>query len=292
MEPLAIWIIIQLSLVTNQNPVSNINAVQLLNEKIIETNIAVLSPQWSSDDETLLLSGAGYKGIYLYSFSDEKLTQLTNLFGSGYRPAWSSDEKSIYFRYKDQFVKNNQYETHNVDLEGRKNTLKKNIDPFTLFTEVDTDKSNDISILYNRQTLQVEGRFKNSKETWVITSGNGAYYHPVLSPNRSLLLAHSNSKMYVFATDGSGLIAEIGRGLGNSWSPDSKHILFTIEESIDGHIIDNAELYYTDLSADRIQLTATKDRIECWPDWSSDGKRIAYSDKSSGNLIIADIVIK
>ena len=271
---------------------SMIAQVSLTNEQVIHIDQFLMAPQWSPNDSQLLCSGKSYKGIYIYTLNNSELNQLTNLQGSGYRPKWSPQADYILFRYKDELTNSSQFETKAVSLNGQKRTLEKDIDPFTIFTEIGIKKDTDISIKYNRQTLQVEGKFKNSDDSWLITPGKGSFYHPVLSPDKKQLLVHKKSKMFIYASDGSGLIAELGYGLGNTWSPDSKQIIFTISEDKDGHYITGAELYYTDLAGNRVQLTNTADRIEKWPDWSHKGNRIAYSDALTGELIISDIEFK
>ena len=286
---LILWIIINVADNLEHVLHPNSNSIKLSNETIITSDQFLMAPQWSPDDRKLLTSGEANNGIYVLTIDTEELTQVSNLFGSGYRPSWSEKGDFIYFRYKDQFTKPSQYETRTVFLDGKKRKLEKAIDPFTIFTTVGDKKKRQIGIKYNRNTLQVEGCYTDSDDTWLITSGKGQYYHPVLSPDRKLLLAHSKSKMYVFASDGSGLIAELGYGLGNTWSPNSDQIIYTVEESKDGHTILGAELYHTNLSGQKTQLTETPNRIENWPDWSANGKKLAFSDAASGQLIICDI---
>lgn len=286
------WFIINAILHLGHSVYTDIASVTLSNEEIISTDQFLMSPQWSPDDSQLLASGEANNGIFIYSLATNELNQISNLKGSGYRPSWSPEGDFILFRYKDQMEIFSQYETHSAFLNGKKRKLEQAIDPFTLFTLIGDKKNNDVGIIYNRQTLQVEGRFNDGNESWLITPGTGVFYHPVLSPNRKFVLVHSKSKMFVYASDGSGLIAELGQGLGTTWSPNSKQIIFTIDESEDGHYTTGAELYYTDLSGNRIQLTETPDRIEGWPNWSHDGKHLAFSDAMTGELIISDIELK
>ena len=94
----------------------------------------------------------------------------------------------------------------------------------------------------------------------------------ILSPDKKKVLAYG----YVYATDGSGLLADLGRGSFGSWSPDSTKIIYMIEED-DGHAITASDLYV--INADgtgKKQLTDTPDELESDPRWTPDGTKVVF----------------
>ena len=137
----------------------------------------------------------------------------------------------------------------------------------------------------------IEARTKDGTRRWLVTPNPVHHLSTVLSPDKKKVLAYG----YVYATDGSGLLAYLGNGSFGSWSSDSTKIVYAIEED-DGHAITASDLYI--INADgtgKKQLTNTPDRLETYPRWSPDDARVVFYAgplyAHSTSAYIADIVV-
>lgn len=109
---------------------------------------------------------------------------------------------------------------------------------------------------------------------------------PQLSPDGNKLFA-INLRGEIIVTDLEGnRLANLGMGGCESWSPDSKRIVFCIQEESEFDIV-ASELYI--INADgtgRTQITDTPDEIETGPVWSPDGTKIACGSHSSSKIFV------
>ena len=122
----------------------------------------------------------------------------------------------------------------------------------------------------------IEARTKDGTRHWRVTPHPVRHLSTVLSPDKKKVLASG----YVYATDGSGHLADLGEGLFGSWSPDGTKIIYAIQED-DGHAITASDLYV--IGADgtgKKQLTDTRDELEYDPHLLSDGKRVVFSSST------------
>jgi Tol biopolymer transport system component len=73
---------------------------KITDEERFENLIELSSPTWSPDAQKVAFVGVtknGYSDLYVYKFSDKKLTNLTNDIYEEKDPSWSPDGKSIVF---------------------------------------------------------------------------------------------------------------------------------------------------------------------------------------------------
>lgn len=124
-------------------------------------------------------------------------------------------------------------------------------------------KSNkDVIVYLDQNTRMVKAHTLGGSKQWNVTN-DGQYYGLILSPDRAKIIVHKNGKVFVYASDGSGLISSLGEGIANSWSPDEKNILFFIDEITDGHSISGSELYLINSDgSQKWQLTHTLNIFE------------------------------
>lgn len=246
-------------------------------------------PVWSPDGSKLLVSSAHGMKLHLVDLKSKNVTQLSDVEGSGFNASWSPDGKEVYYRHKSDPLQVHP-EIKSIQLSDRK-VKNSDLNPNGLQSASKARADKDLVVSINIETLQIEAETKDGTKSWSITHDDGQYYCPILSPDQKYVVVNQGSEMMLYAADGSGYIKTLGTGLAGSWSPDGKHILAFLDESQDGHTISGAELYMIDVESGSLSaLTQTKDVYELWPNWSADGKRIAYEDARSGNIYIADIV--
>lgn len=264
--------------------------IKLTNVQTIATK-GFTSPQFSPDDSKLVFSSIKNHGIFISDIAQKQIKMLTELPESGYRATWTPDGQQIVFRHK---VRNQgeipYFLMKSVDLNGSFGEVKAHIKPMNFFTATTTNSSSDPIITMNNETFKIEAHSEVDDRLIVVTKDPGNFYRPILSPDRTKVLVHRGADMLIYAVDGSGLITNLGNGIGGSWSPDGTKILWFQDESSDGHHVSGSELYVTDVATKKkTQITHTPHVFEMWPDWSHDGQRIAYSDGHTGEIMVAEI---
>jgi hypothetical protein len=123
-------------------------------------------------------------------------------------------------------------------------------------------------------------------------SKNGRWSFPELSPDGSKVFAFNlRAEIIVMNLEGK-ILANLGRGYPARWSPDSKRIVFCIQEESEFDII-ASELYIVNADGtDKIQITDTPDEIETGPVWSPDGTKIACGSHSSAGIFVINLAQK
>lgn len=269
---------------TQQSPV-------LSNIQIVANQGMYTAPQFSPDDSKLVFSTLKNTGIYVADIEQKETKRLSELPEAGYRATWKPDGQQIVFRHK---VRNQgeipYFLMKSVDLAGNLSMVDGHVEPMNFFNAVTLKDSSDPIVTMNNETFKVEAHSISDRSPVLVTTDNGNFYRPIVSPDRTRVLVHRGAEMLVYATDGSGLIANLGIGIGGSWSPDGEKVLSFLDESSDGHHMTGSELYVTDVATqEQIKITNTPDIFEMWPDWSNDGNQIAYSDGHTGEIFVAEI---
>jgi len=265
---------------------------ELQNVRLVSSGEEFSMPVWSPDDNKLLIATAhGTKLKMIELDASNRITEISNARGSGYNASWSLDGNQVFFRYKESgqqtYVISKSFDLGNGKIKNAK------LNPNGLRSASKAVKNDDPEIFVNLENLKVEAQTKDKTASWEITDFDGQFYHPLLSPDKKQVIVHEKSDMYLYATDGSGLIKHLGTGIASSWSPDGKYVLAFLDSSIDGHVISGSELYLIDIELGKlVQFTNTDKVNEMWPAWSNDGSKIAFEDERSGNILIADMVKK
>jgi Tol biopolymer transport system component len=230
-------------------------------------SLTLTKPVWSSDGNSLLLSGGNNRGLYVYRIGTERLKTLDTKTRVKSKPVWLKNGEIIY-------------------LKGQSFELVSN------FKSTENILSDTVLIIDSRNRKIMAESLSNGK-TWEITHKKALYYNPLISPNKRFAIIHLQSQMYLYATDGSGLIKLLGTGIASSWSPDGKFVFYFLDESIDGHNITNSEIYVLSLENNTsYKLTETPGIFEMWPAVSPDGKKIAFTDEKSGKIFLADLIVE
>ncbi len=245
-------------------------------------------PLWSSDGNKVLLTQEGNLGLYYVEKSNShNVVQLNNVKGAGYGAAWSHNGESVFYVEKENYkpiVKSISLQTKEV-----------NIHPEIHFSSVKSfTRSNgkELYLILNPQTLQIEAFNPQSGKKWIVTKNEGQFYEPLLSPDHTMVAVHRDAEILVYNVYGGGLKSTIGKGIVSSWSSDNKYLLGFLDESADGHNINNSELYlFTADGSQKWQLTDTEDLTEMWPSWNPVKNEIVFADGKSGQIFIAEIVL-
>jgi dipeptidyl aminopeptidase/acylaminoacyl peptidase len=120
----------------------------------------------------------------------------------------------------------------------------------------------------------------------IVSKGEATYSFPKLSPDgRKLTCINHRGHILVLDTDGN-LLADIGGGEWEQWSPDSKQIVYAVTKESEFYI-EGSELYV--INADgtgKVQLTNTPDVIETSPSWSPDGRAITCKSLRTGKMYV------
>jgi Tol biopolymer transport system component len=277
----------------NESNSQNDNNYKLINTVAITPPGGYSSPKWSPDGKRILFTKMNYVGLYVVDVESKEITTINKIKGAGFDAIWSEDCKSIYYRHKIYVNDNKKYKpligVKSIDIATKLITNHPEIDINGISSSVHGKSNNDLIIYLDKKTLMVKARTMDNSKKWDITKDERNYFIS-LSPDKTKVLVGNHDKMFVYASDGSGLINTLGGGIGGSWSKDSKQILFHISED-DGHRTTGSELYLINSDgSNKWQLTITPNFIEEYPDWSPDNKKIAFSDINTGVIYMADLI--
>jgi Tol biopolymer transport system component len=131
----------------------------------------------------------------------------------------------------------------------------------------------------------VDGTFREK-----VSKGDTTWLFPELSPDGKKLFAKNHQAEIIVMDLQGNILANLGRGGCVSWSPDSKRIVFCIQEDSEFDIV-ASELYI--INADgtgKLQITNTPNEIETEPVWSPDGTKIACGSHSSSKIFVIRLI--
>ena len=82
---------------------------------------------------------------------------------------------------------------------------------------------------------------------------------------------------------------DLGVGEHPTWSADSQKLAYMITED-DGHQLTQSDIYVIDINGQgKVNLTNSKAKFEMHPDWSPNGKWIAYDTTEDGKIWMQEV---
>jgi Tol biopolymer transport system component len=296
-------------------------------EEYTATVESYVNPLWSHDGKYLILSDNNSNGVYIYNTNDSSLLQITDAPSSGYKYNWAYDSKKIGFKLLIKNsdgtisqipvvfdVKNNEMlSLHNAvnkagvpsfsrdghiafTIDKELIVLKKdgttknriNLDNYANLTPLSPDGTKIVYNDANDQIWLIDIDGSNQKK---LTSNEHGYFNPIWSPDGSkVVMSTLSGELKVIEIETSEMFY-LDKGNNPSWSPDSKYILYSKVESIEGYKITGADIYLIKYDgSQKTPLTTTKDELEGYANWSPDGRKIAFVSYKSGNVFVAPML--
>ena len=207
-----ILLLVLLAMCSRQNfEVKNIERV------VLPDSIRFIAPRFTPDGQTLLLTSAGYRGLWTFDLTGQKLTRLNNYFGAGYQPQFSPDGQKIVFRF-DRYP--NRLRHSYLAIQDLKNHQIQNI-------------------VNDKRDLSAPFIYENNKIVYLLKER--LYIHDLNDNQSSTLQTYSQSidqpftyslddNLVLFDNGHKQLLNPAGHGhyIWSSVSPDGNKILFTV----------------------------------------------------------------
>ncbi|MFA5832825.1 MAG: hypothetical protein WDA22_05030 [Bacteroidota bacterium] len=237
--------------------------------------------QFAPSGKEIYLTNQQYDGIWQYSFSTKLLKEITRDKGSGFNFAVSDDGLTIAYRRTtnegDHLTR--VQEAVEMDIKSlRHSVIERGNSVSTLvFLKENKAKTSEMisresGIIVDNSTTKILGientkivLFKNGLKTIIDPLPNGQYIWPVLSPDKTRLVAvEMDQGAFISDLDGKNIV-RLGKCNSPQWTRDGKWII-GMDDKDDGHSIYASEIIA--ISTDglvHIQLTESSTRKEMFP---------------------------
>lgn len=238
------------------------------------------NPVASPDGKYVLLTQDHQQGVYLLNMLTKKITPISPKEGIGYGYSWNSDSKTFYYKAKNErdYFSDSKVKVFTI---GQKHS--KTLDLNHNFLPSYNGK-NEIVVHTNPSTLKIEATNLKTSKTWVITNSEGQFYNAILSNDGKKVAVHNGAEIWVYEISGTDKGKHIGRGIVTSWSSDDKYLIGFLDESEDGHVVNNSELLLFDVENSRTaKLTSTENQIEMFPSVYGNNQ-IIFTDEKTGKI--------
>lgn len=244
-------------------------------KQITSSELHFQCPKWSPDGNKILITVDKKTSLYLINLDkSNEITLISNENAAGLNYNWRKDNSFTYVIKEDNKLKQKNNSSYTNRIKSSINII-------------------DTIVYIDKLNLKIKAKLSDDSDEWIVTKCDGAYYNPILSPNKKNVVVNEGANVMLFPIEGSNEGFIIGRGIANSWSYDNKSVLIFLDESKDGHSITNSELsIYNIVDKKTSKLTNTLNSIEMWPYFSPDGKKIVYVEGKTGQVFICDLNYK
>ncbi|MBD3226316.1 MAG: hypothetical protein GF313_16425 [Caldithrix sp.] len=270
---------------------------------------AFYHPRFGVGDSTVFVTGSGFEGLHVININNGQLTTITEARGAGYAFAQSPDGQYVTYRTQEFVKRRPVYELKRVDLKNGKISIleadKRSLKMISTgivarLTYLDNATVRQSAISGENQILSqddipfvtIQRReillWDNGEQKMLAPLGKQKYIWPSISPDGQKLL-FTAAGVGTFISDLHGNIEnELGYANAPQWSADGNWIVFMMDRD-DGHRITASDIYA--ISADgsrKIQLTASQNTIEMYPDWGHQSNKIVYNTQD-GRIFLMEL---
>ena len=271
--------------------ITSSNAQQLKSLTRIEIAGDFSNPVVAPNGKVALVTTDHANGVFLLNLQTQKLQQISDKEGSGYGYSWNKNSQEFYFKQKNKGDFYADSKTYSYNLESRKVTELQEINHNFLpsFSGYEKGDASSIVVYIDSKSLKLHAKDLVSQKDWVVTKDEGQFYNPVLSHDAKKVAVHNGPNVYIYDVAGKDKAINLGMGIATAWAPSDKYLIGFLDESSDGHNIENSEIYM--FSPDQkapVKLTNTKEISEMFPSFINENT-IMFSDDKTGRLFTIDL---
>ena len=289
-------------------------------QKIFSEDQIFMRPVWSPAGDKIAFTGPNQKGIWIFEISTEKIIQITDKDGTGYKFSWSPNGEYIAFRakYTDNYRSVMALEA--IEVNSKKVVFltpqQKNLglpqwgkDNSSVFVtqkeklkEIKTGIQLTKALSKTKPKVRDELIFSSYGKLKTAQFGNPDSVKSFLKNTEIINSEISPSGDFVVCEEyGGDLIVidlknnkrkSLGTGYRPAWSSDGNWISYMVTED-DGHQYLASDIYISSFDGKhQFNITETDEMMEMNPSWSPDGISIVYDEFSSGTIYIQRLKIE
>ena len=260
------------------------------NSRRLETNIDAMGPAFSPSGVRIAVWSMDEKfrrDIWTVDRHTGAAVRATDDAAVDWNPVWSPDGKFLYFSSN----RNGGHGVWRVPIDERTGVASGEpeaaLSPLTDSWMFTLSKDGQSLAYISRQRIENlrsiafdPSKSETTEEPFVVTDGSRIIRSPNVSPDGGSLVYYQNNDGHqdiaISSTDGSGerfLTNDPARDRIPRFSPDGKKVLYYSDAGGS-----NYEIWSVNIDgSDRKMLITDPDHALCYPQWSPDGQRIAYS---------------
>ncbi len=289
-------------------------AVEPIGEPIllVDQDIYLMNPSWSPDGASLAITGANYTGIYIYSFNGNDVVQLSDKLGAGFGMSWSHDGKSIVTRISKYENKRrwSSLAVYSIDdgqeelitgfvkrLPGRPAWTENDDRIYMSSTQamlylvpgksVSANRSGEM-IIYSNKNKLFKRDLVSDTVTELIEAGNEILTEEIAPDGKKLVYQVYGGNLWVLNIE-NGERTDLGIGEHPTWGADSRKLAYMITAD-DGYQLIGSDIFVINIDGTgKVNLTDSPNTYEMHPDWSPNGKWIAYDTNEAGKIWMQEV---
>lgn len=276
-----------------------------------------MNPTISPNGNLVAFTKAGYRGIWIYKFSDNSINQITDEIAAGFAMQWSADSKFILSRpaYYDGPIRYNTVKIYNVETAEAiqltdYRTKMPSLPQWSDYNEAAfIVTNNQIEIFQTGLTATSEQKQSANKVLVYLTNDDkigvkdltnnlSKIFDPIpgkqcmnlsVSPDyQRVAFEIYGGNLYSMKIDGTELV-DLGKGYRAKWMSDSQHLIYTITED-DGHQFISSDIYTIKFDGtERRNITNTNEKIELSPSASLTNNIVVFEVFDEGSIYFMNL---